>query len=320
MDMLFGGNFKNAPARNRKMLYERMYVRILTEIATNRFKWTGMPEEIDLRFLELQLYRQALCVFFKDKEYDRYFALRGSGMGKWNMYDNPVQFTVTGNTMITKQLQAGKDYVDFKTGNVIRQACVPIWGNVLRTPDLDLVHLMATKLADVERTIEITVNNMRKPIMFAVDDADVLSMKNLWRQVTEGEPVIFGTKALAQTMDDAVKMFDLSIDKDMVLNLQIAKSKMWNETMTLLGINNANQEKKERLVSDEVSANDQQVASVRSSALGARQYAAEWINHVFDLNVSVEWNEDVSKTEGDSFAQYVDPQQSQRMEGMSDDA
>lgn len=310
------GNYKNNPAANRKDLYERMYIRILTEICTNRFNWDGLPEEIDRRFLELQLFRQALCVFFFDTQYDRYFALRGSGMGKWNMYDNPVMFNVVGNTMISRLLQAGNPLKDSE-GNIIRDGCVPIWANTLRMPDADVVYLQSTKLADIERTIEIALMAMRNPFLFAVNDNEKQTFLNIWRQIQEGQPVVFGTESLGENLDDKIKLFDLKIDKEVVLNLQIAKSKIWNETMTLLGINNANQEKRERLVADEVSANDSQIMAVRNSALSSRQYAAEWINNLYDLEVSVEWNETAPMGMTDSFAQYIDPTQTNRMEGLS---
>jgi Phage Connector (GP10). len=327
VDSLYG-DFKNNPNRNRKALYERMYVRVLTEICANRFSWNNLPEEIDKRFLELQLFRQALCVFFFDEEYDRYFALRGSGAGMWNMYDNPISFTVTGNSMISRQLQAGNALTktDILIGpdgpkeivTTIRQGCVPIWGNTLRTPDWDIVYLQATKLAEIEQTIEVNLKAMRKPFLFAVDDNERQSFMNLWRQHQEGQPVIFGTTALGESLDEKVKLFDMKIDKEIILNLQISKSKIWNETMTLLGINNANQEKRERLVADEVSANDSQIMAVRNSAMSAREYAAEWINKMYGLNVEVEWNETAPMGMTDSFAQYMDPSQSQRMEGMSE--
>jgi hypothetical protein len=98
-----------------------------------------------------------------------------------------------------------------------------------------------------------------------------------------------------------MSLLDLGIDKEVVLNLQIAKSKIWNETMTLLGINNANQEKRERLVADEVSANDSQIMAVRNSSLSARQYAVELINKKYDLKVEVEWNETAPMGMTDSF-------------------
>ena len=64
--------------------------------------------------------------------------------------------------------------------------------------------------------------------------------------------------------------------------------------MTYLGINNSNQEKRERLVEDEVSANNDQVNAFRNIALNARKQACEEINKMFGLNVDVEWNLDSS--------------------------
>lgn len=278
-EYLYGPFRSNAP-KQRLALYETMYMRILTEFATNRFKWKNLPDEIDRRFVEYELFRHALVVFFHDdKDFNRYFALRGSGVGKWNMYDNPVTFNAIGNTMINRRLKAGIE-------------CIPIWSNTVRVPDWDLVLLQSTKLAEIERTIEINLMAMRKPFMFAVEDTERLTFTNLWRQFQEGEPVIFGTQLLGDSLENKVKMFDMKIDKDLVINLQLAKAKIWNETMTFLGINNSNQDKRERLVVDEVGANDQQVSAARNSAMGARKYAVEQINAKYGLSVEVEWNED----------------------------
>lgn len=281
------GPFRNNPPRDRKALYETMFMRTLTEFATNRFKWTGVPDTVDIRFLELELFRKGLIVFYFDSDFDRYLALRSSGLGKWNMYDNPTQFQVIGNTMVNKKLRATD--------------CVPIWSNTLRVPDWDLVLLQSTKLAEIERTIEINLMAMRHPHMFAVDDTERLTFQNIWRQVQEGQPAIFGTQILGDSIEDKIKLFDLNIDKDLVLNLQIAKSKIWNETMTYLGIDNANQDKRERLVADEVAANDSQIHAARNASLNARQYACEQINDMYpDLDIWCEWNDTLEPMTGNA--------------------
>ena len=59
--------------------------------------------------------------------------------------------------------------------------------------------------------------------------------------------------------------------------------------MGLLGINHANQDKKERLVSSEVGANDEQVDAMKNVALNSRQRAAKQINDMFGLSVSVDY-------------------------------
>jgi len=83
------------------------------------------------------------------------------------------------------------------------------------------------------------------------------------------------------------------VHPDSLPKLLIARSKMWNDCMTLLGINNSNQDKAERLVAAEVGANDEQIAASRAVSLGARTQAAEQINRMFpDLNVSVRFKLD----------------------------
>jgi len=62
--------------------------------------------------------------------------------------------------------------------------------------------------------------------------------------------------------------------------------------MSLFGINNSNQDKKERLVADEVAANNDQVAVMRAINLNARQEACTKINRLFGTNIWVEYKTD----------------------------
>lgn len=279
---LNGQKFGNNPTGNLQLMTERMYMRHLTELAINRFKWTGLPKSIDARFLELELFRKALAVFFYDEDFARHLALAGSGQGGYNMYDNPTSFLVYGGPKYRKVLKGTE--------------CVPIWGNMLRVPDIDIVLVYSKRLAELDRTIQINSKNLRKTRIVYASENTRLSMTNINRQIDEGMEVIYGTE---DAMNPAnIQVLDLGGDPVGVLNLQIAKSKLWNECMTMLGINNANQDKKERLVADEVAANDDQVFATRGIALNSRQYAADQINEKFKmpdgtpLNISVDFNTD----------------------------
>lgn len=267
-------------ARNRAAVSEDMYRRMLSELSMNRFKWTGLPDTCDERFLEFILFQNALAVFYKEPTSDQFLCVQGHGTGNPNVYLNPTRF-ITVNTPIRRTL----------TGD----QCVPIWANFLRTPDHDIVEIYATRLAEVDRTIEINLKAMRNTQIVFADEDERLSYANFMRQVEEGQPVIMGTRALDMSK---IQVFNLGIDKDQVLRLMEAKARMWNEAMTLLGINNSNQDKKERMVADEVSSNNDQITAVRSVNLKARKQAAEQISRRFGLKVSVDWDEtaDVSAT------------------------
>lgn len=286
-DFLFG-KFKNNPAVNRETIIERMYQRILTELAINRFKWTGLPPEVDVRFLEITLFYSALSVFYFDKRYDKYFALRGGGTNWLNMMDNPVGFSVVGNNFIGQNLSALKD-----TEN--GRKAIPIWANYMRIPDLDIVQVYANRLANFDRTIEINSNNARRPKVIAASESQRLSYRNINRQIDEGQPVL----EVNGRIEDMgfIQALDLGIDTDAIEKLHIVRTREWNECMGLLGIDNANQDKKERLVSDEVDANNEQTSSMRFVNLNARRMACELINDYYGLNVSVEYYTDKERRE-----------------------
>ena len=158
---------------------------------------------------------------------------------------------------------------------------VPIWSNYLRVPDWDVVEIYASKMAETDRTIEINKLAMRHPFLIACEEEQRTSMANMFRQVQEGQPVIWGTELLGATVNEKVQVFNMGIHEQTILNLSIMKSREWNECMTYLGINNSNQDKRERLVADEVAANDDQISAFQDVALNERRKAADAINRLW---------------------------------------
>lgn len=283
-----GRNFKNNPATNRVNLMERMYMRILSELAANRFKWTGMPDTVDLRYLELTLFYTALSIFYFDKRYNKYFALRGGGTNWNNMMDNPVGFSVIGPNFNGMNVSAMRE-----TENA--GIAVPIWANYQRMPDLDIVLIYSNKLAELDRTIEINSLNARRSKVVASNENQRLSWANINRQVDEGQNHI---SVAGNVMDMAnIIALDLGIDPRSIEPLHILRKGLWNECMGLLGIENANQDKKERLVASEVDANNDQTSMMRYVNLNARRFAIDNIKRVYPefSDLKVEYFTDVER-------------------------
>src|SRR5699024_5380892 len=74
--------FMNNPKRNRKVTLERMYLRVLTELSVNRFKWVGLPNTVDPRYLEMTLFYRALSLFYWDRDYGRDLAVQGTATNR----------------------------------------------------------------------------------------------------------------------------------------------------------------------------------------------------------------------------------------------
>ena len=275
---LEGTGFQSNYSKDRKAIISRYYLRKLASACITRFKWEGMPETVDPRFIELTLFMRGLSVFYFDDELERYLALRGAGVGIPDWHDNPIMFQVNGNQMLNKQLSADN--------------CVPIWGNNMRVPDHDLTFITAGRLADFDMTIDQINKGARRPVLLVGDENIRSSLMAVYRQIEEGQPFIATHKSFGENLDNHVKSFDLGTKASDIAAIQIAKTRVFNEYMGFMGINNANQDKRERLVSEEVNANNSQIGIFRSDPFEARRMACKQINDKYGLSVSVDWNEE----------------------------
>lgn len=274
-----GFNVNNNTMRLGMM--QRMHIRQFTELSCNRFEWVGLPDGISQRFLELELFTQGSAVFVKEPKTDKFMVLRGGASGVMDYQDEPTKATYSGN-----QAFNGTSDIRDEEGN---GNALVIYSNYTRIPDLETVYIYAEKLANVDMTIEINAMSARLTKIVKGNEKKLLSHVNIQRKVMEGEPLIFVGDNYT---NDDVSVMDLGIHPDMIVSMQSVRAKLWNEAMTLLGINNANQDKKERMVADEVGANDDQINAHRAIAMKMRRDFAEKANELFGLNISVHFSTD----------------------------
>jgi hypothetical protein len=293
----------NNPAVNRERLIQANIQRNIGELAVNRFKWTGLPESCDPRFIETTLLRNGLVVFYWDDDFDKLLAVNASPTGYVNFMEWPVAYTVIGpgskispsagnTTFMPKQLSGFIPFARKTNKEDEKRQAFPVWPNYFRVPELDTIHIYASRLATTDVTLEINTENARQTKYATSTQNNQLSMVNLVRQLDEGVRLI-------QPKDGGVLenigVIDLGADPDIFDKLSILRTRWWNECMGLLGIDNANQDKKERLVAAEVGANDKQTDSMRHVALNARKQAVEYINDVFGTEIKVEFNVEVEE-------------------------
>lgn len=263
---------------------ERMHIRQLTEMCANRFKWTGLPDNVDVRFMEMVLFRYGLVVFYKeDAELygnKAYMALQGAPSGMLDMMDRPLTYSLYG----------GPTYKGKR--DVRADECVPIWANYTRYPDVETVMIYASKLAEIDRSLEINAKSARRSKVVAVNETQRLSINNMIRQIDEGNPVIEVNGQPGGYDPGMVQAFDLGVEPEMLERLHIYRTRIYGEVMTMLGVDNANQDKKERMVSSEVDANNGSVMAMRAVNLNARQQAAKAISQKYGLKVTVRYHVD----------------------------
>lgn len=249
------------------------YYNRLKLLAKSVFKWNNLPNSIDEKWIEGFLFSEGKCMFFKDPVLGLMVAKCNDG-GTLNPYDEPTIL----RPVATNYDDLGSEYEN----NV---SCVLIRNNDDMLPTASTIRLYAYRLADISRTIDINVAAMKTPVLITCNDKQKTSLKQVYKQWNGFEPVIWGSKDL-----DLSGIQVLNTDAPVVFDkLQIQKHHIWNECMTFLGINNANMDKRERLVDDEVQANNDQIQMCALLMLKARQKACETINSLFHTNITVEF-------------------------------
>lgn len=247
----------------------------LNLIARSVFKWNGLPNCINEKWIERYLFYEGCCLFFEDKTRG-FMVCKTTPSGRLNYYDEPTKLTPYGTDYMGKPLDNDKD-------------CVLIQNNDLLLPTHPTIQLYAYRLADISRTIDINISAQKTPYIMTTNDKTKLSSKVLFKQIAGNEIVVYADKALDL---DSIKI--LKTDAPVVFpELQVQKHSIWNECMTFLGVNNANMDKRERLVANEVQANNEQIQISADVMLKARQRACDMINELFGLNVSVELRNDL---------------------------
>lgn len=244
------------------------YYQRLMEFAINMFEWRNLPPTVDERFLELTLYEKGYCLYFNDEVVGN-LALTCTIGGMLDVYRIPTErraFAVNGYNKICTS-----------------QDSVLIFNNYLHTPTILTIELFARRLYEIERTIDVNVKAQKTPTLVLASEQQRLTMKNLYMQYDGNEPFIFGDKDMEF---DGIK--SLKTDAPYVADkLQVLKHQIWNEALTFCGIENSNQDKKERLVADEVGSNYGNIEAQRNVMLNARRQAADKINRMFGTNIEV---------------------------------
>lgn len=269
------------------------YLDRLKLVATSLFTWEGLDEVAGIgasRFLELALYENGRGVFFKDDELG-YMALRVNPNDKFNVYMLPTKVIC-----YSFEYNKEKDFDDV----------VYIMNNNLQKPTLETLKLFAYRLYEVERTIDTNLLAQKTPILIEGDTKTILTLKNVYMQYSGNTPFIFGNKQY----DLSNKLSVLKTDAPYLLDkLTLYKHEIWNECLSFLGINNANTDKKERLITDEVNSNNELINYYLNCFYKTRKEACEQINKKYGLNIQIKLNKDVLElleTTEDEVVNYKD--------------
>ncbi|ALH46480.1 upper collar connector [Bacillus phage VMY22] len=276
------------------------YQRYLFSLAFQLFEWEGLPDSVNPRYLEMSLHTHGQVAFYKDPKLG-YIVTQGTPSGEVDHYMLSKYYQAT-SVSYNKSFRL-YNYTDMKYPNM----GILIRNNDYQFPSTPSLEIFAKDLAEQKEIIRINNNAQKTPFFIASNDNTLLSMKNIYNQLEGNAPAIF----VNENFDlSAIQVFHTPApyvgDK-----MNVQKNATWNEVMTFLSIDNANQEKKERMITSEAEANSGQVKASGNIYLKSREEACKRINEYHpELNVSVrlrdeyvkQFQNNISKNEGVDFA------------------
>lgn len=256
---------ESASVNNRTF---NLYLKMFTELAISRFGWENMPASVDVRYLETELFLNGCAVYFNDAELDENLCLSCLPGGRFNVYGEPVE---------------RRGYSRYNNANyqLNDKNSVIIWNNLLRSNDYDTATLFARQMYNLDRIIDVNANAQKTPVLVRATEKQRLTLLNIYKQYDGNAPVIYGDTDL-----DPQALRVMSTGAPYVADkLYQLKTQYWNEALTRLGISNVNTQKKERMISDEVTRTQGGTIASRFSGLEARKQAADKINAMFGTNI-----------------------------------
>ena len=249
------------------------YFERLKALALSRFEWVNLPESCNEKFLENVLFSDGMACFCKHYINKGLLNLRVTPSASLTVYEESTGYTAY-----------SVGYSHFYESDDI----VVVHNNYMDKSTESSIQLFAYRLANIERTMDININAQKTPVVIRCDEKERMTFKNLYNQYDGNTPVIYGSKSL-----DMEKFKVFKTDSPYLVDkLADQKREVWNEALTFLGINsNPSDKKRERLITDEVNANNEQLSTMINANLSTRMKACEEMNKKWGLNVSVRLRE-----------------------------
>lgn len=273
----------------------RYYVRYLFQKLVSVFDFDGLPETWAKNYFQYVLFGEGHVAVFDS---DRYGVIpQQCGLGGFNIFYQP-RFALIANPLLPglKELEIGVDCDVLKLQ--------PDYGS-----PLDIVSIYADLMALCMESAGVNLLNSKLAYVFAAGNkAQAESFKKMFDQVASGQPAVVVGKDLFN--EDGSRNWDVFFQNlkqnyvagDILNDL----AKIEQRFCTAIGIPNANTEKRERLITDEVQMNNAETGSLVNLWLETMRGDLERINDMFGLNISVDYRYEEENTD-DSERLRLDP-------------
>lgn len=151
---------------------------------------------------------------------------------------------------------------------------------------MPIVNRYAALLALCDNSIAVNLRNSKVAFIGLVSSKQqAATFEKMYRDIDSGKPAVYAKKGDGLTTDD---IYYNHVRETYIANdVQLLKQSIKNDFLTEIGLNNANTDKRERLIVDEVNANNDEVQANVQHWLDNIREGLKRANALFGLNLSI---------------------------------
>ena len=289
---------KNARTRNRggsnywqsrdynNMAYD-MYVSDLMRLATNRFRWDGLPETVNVKYLEFCLLMNGYATIAHPVDMpELWYGLQVSTLGDLSAYGEPMEWQAMGaNGKTWFDVREGKNGVLVYGSNQFVNNFVPGYDSTW-----NMIRFLARKLAHFERTEDANLSMQETAWLITCEQNKKQDAINAFKQVAGYEPAVVATPEFRNEIGIDVIKTDVPYIGE---QLNQGKRNILNQAYTYLGIPHLDFEKTERMITSEAQGQNAPTTLRLLDALTPRRRAAKRLSELLGNEVTVTLNSDL---------------------------
>lgn len=267
--------FNQAEQQNEE--YFVIYLDWILSLAMNRFKYFGLPETCDSRYLERALLNKGYATIARPANTNESFvSLNAIWNGNFNIYGNPTKW------------KAYSQYNQNWKFDVTPENGVFIWDNESRSCPWRILEKFAYDLAKIQRSRELNRTMQNTPLVLTCPPEGKQEAENIMMSIFTGQP------AIGMFQNNGINFDALNVNVEYKADTyQRDFENTFNQIYSYLGIKNLTR-KNERMIEDEVLSQNEPCTIMATNALASRQRALDKFNKRFGFNSTVVWNKDLA--------------------------
>lgn len=253
----------------------QFYQRYLLKKALSVFKWT-LPEWWDENYFLYTLYCRGFVAIFDSGKFG--VIPQGCGLQGYNVFYRPKRVIIANPLLTTLEREIDVDCVLMQLQ--------PDYMGIL-----DLCSHYAEKMALASSAINQNLWSTRlATVFFAENDAEQQAVKKAYDRMTSGDPMVVVRKNLRDENGNLkYEIFNRDVKNSYVISDLIADlRKIEAEFDTRIGVPNANTDKRERLITDEVNANNVETTILSDMWMDSIQDAIKKTRDMFGVEIKCE--------------------------------